>query len=167
MIVAITSSTAGVQPLEQFSEAVDVATAIAEFAAIPPTNPADWRGLDTGYTPGAIPSPASGFRFAWDGITPALTQIPIVDNGWSKFTSGTTLQQGFSTVDTTAAPVKMLLPTAVEGFGKTYQVRLEKGGNILQVGAQPGDTVDGAADVQVTALTTTFVSDGRNAWQTF
>lgn len=72
MIVAIAPSTPGVVPVEEFREAADEATAVADFCGeyAPPLNVADWIGFDAGATVPA--APAGGWHY--DSATPGLVQ---------------------------------------------------------------------------------------------
>ena len=72
MIVAIAPAGTGQVLVEEFREGADVAAAILAFcnAYTPPKNPADWVGLDTGWT--EYQQPPIGPKWYYDHSTQAL-----------------------------------------------------------------------------------------------
>lgn len=81
MLVGIVKIGSGSVPLEEFREGSDPAAAVAAFCAAPPTDPADYLGIDTGWLPGDA---RLGSSWAWDFTGGALVQIgwrePILDD---------------------------------------------------------------------------------------
>jgi len=77
MIVAIAPQGSGKVLVIDFREAVDVATAVADYcnAFTPPKNPADFQGYDTGWSSYQYNDP--GKYWAYDVDAASLVQIPI------------------------------------------------------------------------------------------
>lgn len=79
MIVAIINQTSpvGIVPVEEFRQASDEATAVADFCAdySPPKNPADYLGYDSGWSQYQPPAPT--YRWAYDFGSPGLVQQAI------------------------------------------------------------------------------------------
>jgi len=74
MIVAIASSAAGQQPVIEFRQAADTASAVLAYCNeySPPLDPADFVGVDTGWSD---PDPRLGYIWAWDSVGAVLVEI--------------------------------------------------------------------------------------------
>ena len=77
MIVAITAeSTSGQTNVEEFRDAETTAAAVTAFCNdyTPPLDPADWLGVDTGWS--HYERPPSGYHWVYDHDTEEVVAVP-------------------------------------------------------------------------------------------
>lgn len=111
MIVGIVNQTVpvGIVKMAEFREAVDVTTAVNDFATAHDVNAADYLGIDTGWSEYVYPN--SGYGWAWDFDNPALVQELLPDR-----LTGLSLTQVIS--DPKSDPSGGTTPFAWEDMGR-------------------------------------------------